>query len=319
MTVEQGKTHVQMVEKYATSREGPLPSNKVIAEGIAEAFGINLNSVQIETAIQHSRQHKVKPTPEALIYDGTNTRRIQGIMLGKGNVWPDIEPYARLGMRGKEIHLALLLEKRRDINEASINQALGHRKRIGQLDIVTPEERYNVAQTIRHGTDEEIEGRVRLWLKLRDFYRDLGVNTRHFKRMDWLRMDAMEWFGLMKVPLIPQVQNLENDSLPTSESTFKSNGVINPLQMSLPEDPLTSKGSKVNLKGGQVGIVEGTVTMENNAQYVKIRLLTGVESAQLHETQPGPESMGFGGNTYRFIPVATIHKRAELIPQEETN
>lgn len=201
------RTNIQAVLDYATSLKGPLPPNRVIGDVTG------LTPSQVERAIGHIRNRK--NTPVVFIYDGSYARRNQAISLAKGNIWPDVEPYAVLGMRAREIRQALILEKDRDIREASINCALIHRRKKGQLSEVTTEERDNVRRTVMHGTDKKIKGRVRTWLGIRDLLRFSAIETANYRRMDWMRLIDLAPF------ILPMVESMERE--------------VEPAQLRLPE------------------------------------------------------------------------------------
>lgn len=181
MTAEKRVSNVQRLEKYAAGLgEGvPLPSNKVIAEALG------LKDKQVGAAVSKSRKQTLRKIPPAL-NDNSFTRRNNSIMVARGNIWPDIKPYGQMGMRAKEIHIALVLEKDREIGTDSITWSLIDRRRRHQLPGISADEKTNAFKTLLRATDEEIRVRDIIWLALRDYLITTGVDISGYRRLNWM-------------------------------------------------------------------------------------------------------------------------------------
>lgn len=186
---ERRRSNVSRVEEYAWQLKGPLPPNKIIGEAVG------LSPRQVITAMDKIRKRKGGGVPPVLAFDGIFTRKNKSIMAAKGNIWPDVKDYAVMGMRAREIHQAIILEKGRDLLEGSIDSVLTHGRSRGYLDRVSAEEKVNVIRTVYGATDEEIRSRVIGWLALRDFLAASGADITSYRRLDWMgliREDSLD-------------------------------------------------------------------------------------------------------------------------------
>lgn len=285
----------------------PLPTGTIIGERtglrtrqIGSSFAFLRRTGRLEGS---DREDTLRRTSEGMV-------RFRG---GKRDLYQE---YADRGWAPTEIHWALVFTRGIDINPKYINNTIVKERRKSALlseeervkkrayRILTKEERDDIKRTVIKGTPDSVEGRVRLWLGLRDWFQILGLEIKQLKRMDWFR--------IMTIPQAPQVQSLENVSLDNHKDNSPETETSS-FQLQFPEDPLTSKGSRVRLNGGkQVGIVEGEV-IEGGSTYIRVRLLEGVERVLLLNGKEQQEEVKFGEGIIKYIPKASIHERAELI------
>lgn len=184
--VELPITNTDKVRQYLKKLEGPLPPNQLIADELG------LNRQQVAGALAEARRCEIsfRPTPE-----DSRRRLREGVILAKGGKRFAIRPFANMGMAPSEIHWALLADTEVDIPSLRINNMLSKARNSQRDDSfrrLEDEERMDVRKSVIHAKEEDIKGRVRLWLGVRDklFFRGLADTPR--SRSEWLYLMELQ-------------------------------------------------------------------------------------------------------------------------------
>lgn len=204
---------LQKVKGYLEKRLGPLPFGGSASEvpiNLLIAYDTDVPISAVKAATTYLRAIGLLPRPTNR--EDTITRLSQSKSFNPRleEEWGWIVEYAGIGMAPREIHHALLLERGVDIKSHNITARMFKKRKTGQLDKRSEEDNQNIRSTILNPTEEQIKGRVRLWLDLR------RVLVEDRKSLPGTRR---EWMSLLAEPILVHV------------------------------------GSKVKIKGGQLGRV----------------------------------------------------------------
>src|SRR3989338_1911438 len=184
---------LQIVKAYLEKELGPLPFKGPVSEVPINpqiAYDAEVKISVVKAATTHfrgigllTRPASREETREILSKSKSFNPRLE-------EEWDRIAEYAVIGMAPREIRHALLFEKGVDINPHVITQRMFKARKTDQLDQRSEEDQQNIRSTMLHPTEEQIKGRVRLWVNV----------FRTAKAQDLpMPKSRLEWIGLVNL------------------------------------------------------------------------------------------------------------------------
>lgn len=161
---------LQIVIKHLGEVLGPLPYKGPASEVplnpvISHATGVPLNIVQ--SAVGFCRSNDLLPHPDSAEESKIRLSRSKSFNPQLEEEWGWISGYADLGMSPREIHQALIMEQGVDINLHTLRQRIHGQTKRGNFERQDEGYESDMRKTVLSATDEEIRGRVRLWLDVK--------------------------------------------------------------------------------------------------------------------------------------------------------
>lgn len=175
----------------------PLPINPVIAQ----ETGLDLSVVQ--AAVGYFRSIKLLPRPADVEESRKRLSESKSYNPKLEEEWLSIRELALIGMSPREIHEALIYDKQLDIPVHSLSQRIYRKTKREGFDRKDEGYESNIRKTVLSATDEEIKGRVRLWLDVKRVWVEQGKPL-PATRIEWMSIlkEAVQSFGEVKAILV---------------------------------------------------------------------------------------------------------------------